>query len=162
PIVLTSFPVRPPTSAIRSNSEPSAYRSRSTPPEGMIDGEDIQVPPSSSISSLSSVGSQGSVVEKRFAQSRQELLEQRHQELLRKQRQLQEQYTRLQQLSRGQIPRGLLNDLKKTGSESNIVSKTSFNMSAVHGSLRDLAKTPVASNGVTDANNQKIFETDIL
>src|SRR5437867_196674 len=36
---------------------------------------------------------------------------------------VQEHYTRLQQLSRGQIPRGILNDLKKTGSESNIVSK---------------------------------------
>ena len=188
PIVLTSFAVRPPTySAIRSNSEPNAvalaHRPRSTPPEGMYrqilfqylfmidqgitDGaEDILVPPSSSTSSLSSVGSQGSVVEKRFAQSRQELLEQRHQELLRKQRQLQEQYTRLQQLSRGQIPRGLLNDLKKTGSESNIVSKTSYNMSAVHGSLRDLAKQPMATNGVSNDNNnsnqQKIFETDIL
>ncbi|XP_017485111.1 PREDICTED: glycine-rich protein 1-like [Rhagoletis zephyria] len=63
------------------------------------------------------------LMEKRFAQSRQELLEQRHQELLRKQRQLQEQYTRLQQLSRGQIPRGFLNDLKKTGSESNLAAK---------------------------------------
>jgi len=134
----------------------------------------IAVPPSSSTSSLSSVGSQGSVVDKRFAQSRQELLEQRHQELLKKQRQLQEQYTRLQQLSRGQIPRGLLNDLKKTGSESNIVSKTQFNLSQVqgiHGSLRDLAKQSLQSatngtNGVandSEANGQqKIFETDIL
>ena len=139
------------------------------------------MPPSSSTSSLSSVGSQSSVVEKRFAQSRQELLEQRHQELLKKQRQLQEQYTRLQQLSRGQIPRGLLNDLKKTGSESNIVSKTTFNMSAVHGSLRDLAAKSISANGManaqnngnggggggvgadnTNSNQQKIFETDIL
>ncbi len=87
------------------------------------------------------------------------MLEQRHQELLKKQKQLQEQYTRLQQLSRGQIPRGLLNDLKKTGSESNIVSKTSLNVNTVHGSLRDLVNR--TTNGVIDSQ-QKIFETDIL
>lgn len=90
------------------------------------------------------------LVEKRFAQSRQELLEQRHQELLRKQRQLQEQYTRLQLLSRGQIPKGFLNELKKTGSESNIVAKAITGgetnkcrgvmlSSTVHGSLRNLS-----------------------
>jgi hypothetical protein len=156
--------VRPPSyAAIRSNSEPppsTANRPRSTPPECVFpDVDDPLVPPSSSTSSLSSVGSQGSVVEKRFAQSRQELLEQRHQELLKKQKQLQEQYTRLQQLSRGQIPRGLLNDLKKTGSESNIVSKTSLNVNTVHGSLRDLVNR--TTNGVIDSQ-QKIFETDIL
>lgn len=73
------------------------------------------------------------LLEKRFAQSRQELLEQRHQELLYKQKQLQEQYTRLQQLSKrpissqrsgGGSDNSLLNDLKKTGSENNIVSKS--------------------------------------
>lgn len=105
-----------------------------------------------------SAAATAALMEKRFAQSRQELLEQRHQELLRKQRQLQEQYTRLQQLSRGQIPRGFLNDLKKTGSESNLASKAPANVasnysgaangsrmgrvplsSTMHGSLKNLA-----------------------
>ncbi|OTF82611.1 hypothetical protein BLA29_013441, partial [Euroglyphus maynei] len=79
------------------------------------------------------------LLEKRFAQSRQELLEQRHQELLHKQRQLQEQYTRLQQLSKRPMSRGaaiggggndgddFLNDLKKTESENNILSKAANN-----------------------------------
>lgn len=124
-----------------------------------------------------SAAATAALMEKRFAQSRQELLEQRHQELLRKQRQLQEQYTRLQQLSRGQIPRGFLsNDLKKTGSESNLAAKAatmsmpasagSGNValgnvqmprvgrvalsSTVHGSLKNLANSP--ANGSTSGN----------
>lgn len=87
--------------------------------------------------------------------SRQEILEQRHQELLRKQKHLQDQYTRLQQLQRGQIlqrfspPRSatstpILNDLKKTGSESNILSKSSFSLTPSSGSLTHLAGTAVS------------------
>lgn len=87
--------------------------------------------------------------------SRQEVLEQRHQELLRKQKHLQDQYTRLQQLQRGQIlqrfspPRSatstpILNDLKKTGSESNILSKSSFSLTPSSGSLTHLAGTAVS------------------
>lgn len=87
--------------------------------------------------------------------SRQEVLEQRHQELLRKQKHLQDQYTRLQQLQRGQIlqrfspPRSatstpILNDLKKTGSESNILSKSAFSLTPSSGSLTHLAGTAVS------------------
>ncbi|XP_035206111.1 coiled-coil domain-containing protein AGAP005037-like isoform X1 [Stegodyphus dumicola] len=86
--------------------------------------------------------------------SRAEVLEQRHQELLRKQKHLQDQYTRLQQLQRGQIlqrfspPRSatstpILNDLKKTGSESNILSKSAFTLTPSSGSLTHLAGTAV-------------------
>lgn len=124
--------------------------------------------------------------------SRQELLEQRHQELLKKQKHLQEQYARLQHLQRGQIlqrfspPRtgiGALGDLKKTGSESNILSKTAFTVTPVSGSLTHLAVTsgsatlPIkphfsqSSPKTTSAQigqnpkstaGSKVFETDIL
>ena len=94
--------------------------------------------PSNSTTSLSSIDSQGSIIETgKSGKSRQQLLEERHQELLRKQKLLQEQYTRLQQLSRGELPNLLLNDLKKTGSESNIVLKSSSS-SNVSGSLTHL------------------------
>lgn len=119
------------------------------------------------------------LVEKRFAQSRQELLEQRHQELLHKQRQLQEQYTRLQQLSkRPMSARGFLNDLKKTGSESNIVAKTNDtnigqisstttniannndnktnSTTTVHGSLHNIANT-----GQSDKNFTNVPASDV-
>ncbi|PSN30815.1 hypothetical protein C0J52_23364 [Blattella germanica] len=81
--------------------------------------------------------------------ARQEILEQRHQELLRKQRALQEQYARLQQLQRsggGGLavvpPPDLL--LKKTGSESNLLAKMGLGhgLSAaapISGSLTHLA-----------------------
>lgn len=122
--------------------------------------------------------------------SRQELLEQRHQELLRKQKQLQEQYARLQQLQRGQVlqrfspPRmgsSALSDLKKTGSESNILSKTALSLTPASGSLTHLAMTGVGSHvtlnakspgsfgggpknvsHVAHSNQGKVFETDIL
>ncbi|XP_076361917.1 coiled-coil domain-containing protein AGAP005037-like isoform X4 [Tachypleus tridentatus] len=88
------------------------------------------------------------------SRSRQEVLEQRHQELLRKQKQLQEQYTRLQQLQRGQLlqrfspPRsGMgLTDLKKTGSESNILSKTALSLTPASGSLTHLAVSTATIN----------------
>lgn len=79
-------------------------------------------------SSLASIDSQN-------GRSRQQLLEDRHQELLRKQKLLQDQYTQLQLLSRG--GQGLLNDLKKTGSESNIVSKSGIGVNS-SGSLSQL------------------------
>lgn len=130
--------------------------------------------------------------------SRQEVLEQRHQELLRKQKLLQDQYTRLQQLQRGQIlqrfspPRSatstpILNDLKKTGSESNILSKSAFSLTPSSGSLTHLAgtavsfttkqetkpstvitttsatiKAPAVPAKPTTATKTKIYETDIL
>lgn len=138
----------------RSNSEPSSkqnYRPKSTPPEhGELDRVDIMdtntanlnsisnkllmmdnllsLIPSTSTHSLSSVGSQDSVVDGTAARkSRQQILEERHQDLLKKQKRLQEQYVKLQQLSRVDIPKNILNELKKTGSESNIQVVTHLN-----------------------------------
>ncbi|XP_069692047.1 coiled-coil domain-containing protein AGAP005037 isoform X5 [Periplaneta americana] len=88
--------------------------------------------------------------------ARQEILEQRHQELLRKQRALQEQYARLQQLQRGGggglavvPPPDLL--LKKTGSESNLLAKMGLGhgLSAaapISGSLTHLAAVAASAN----------------
>jgi len=88
--------------------------------------------------------------------SRQEQLEQRHQELLKKQKALQEQYTRLQQLQRSQPPPDLL-QLKKTGSEGNLLLKMGLSMSAaapISGSLTQLSAaattTPAAAATTPD------------
>ncbi|XP_064456485.1 coiled-coil domain-containing protein AGAP005037-like isoform X4 [Ornithodoros turicata] len=127
---------------------------------------------SSNSSSSESVNSQEGL-----RRSRQELLDSRHQELLRKQRQLQEQYARLQLLQRLSPPKP---DLKKTGSESNILHKASLSLGAPSGSLTQLASlssssssaavTTNASNGSTGGgttggllrSGAKIYETDIL
>lgn len=63
----------------------------------------------------------------------------RHQELLKKQKQLQEQYARLQQISKNSsLPTpGDIMQLKKTGSESNLPQKMGLNMS-VSGSMKNL------------------------
>ncbi|KAL4089072.1 hypothetical protein QTP88_024145 [Uroleucon formosanum] len=85
--------------------------------------------------------------------TRQEQLEQRHQELLKKQKALQEQYTRLQQLQRSQPPPDLL-QLKKTGSEGNLLLKMGLSMSAaapISGSLTQLAAA-VATNTTTNSS----------
>ncbi|XP_053200866.1 coiled-coil domain-containing protein AGAP005037-like isoform X2 [Panonychus citri] len=152
-------------SVVRSNSEPTPsqlaqLRPKSTPPEGEslhnhdsntlgVDGdlEGLSMVPSNSTTSLSSIDSQGSIIETgKSGKSRQQLLEERHLELLRKQKLLQEQYTRLQQLSRGELPNLLLNDLKKTGSESNIVLK-SASSSNVSGSLTHLPNNKKPHSG---------------
>ncbi|XP_071040803.1 coiled-coil domain-containing protein AGAP005037 isoform X10 [Parasteatoda tepidariorum] len=88
--------------------------------------------------------------------ARQDVLEQRHQELLRKQKLLQDQYTRLQQLQNSQILQRfpsrsatstpIMNDLKKTGSESNILSKSALSMTPSSGSLTHLAGNAVNFN----------------
>lgn len=117
------------------------------------------------------------------SKNRQEMLEARHQELLRKQKQLQEQYTRLQQIQRGQVLARLgakTGDLKKTGSESNILSKAGLlQLAAASGSMQHLAVTGSVSNPITGTKTSpssspspgkggpqspanKIFETDIL
>ncbi|CAL1290852.1 unnamed protein product [Larinioides sclopetarius] len=117
------------------------------------------------------------------AKNRQELLEQRHQELLRKQKQLQEQYTRLQQIQRGQVFARFgakTGDLKKTGSESNILSKAGLlTLATASGSMQHLAVTGSVSNPITGSKSSpssspnlgkggphspgnKIYETDIL
>ncbi|XP_015372278.1 PREDICTED: coiled-coil domain-containing protein AGAP005037 [Diuraphis noxia] len=86
--------------------------------------------------------------------TRQEQLEQRHQELLKKQKALQEQYTRLQQLQRTQPPPDLL-QLKKTGSEGNLLLKMGLSMSAaapISGSLTQLASAVTTSATATAAN----------
>jgi len=86
--------------------------------------------------------------------TRQEQLEQRHQELLKKQKALQEQYTRLQQLQRSQPPPDLL-QLKKTGSEGNLLLKMGLSMSAaapISGSLTQLAAAVTTSATATAAD----------
>ncbi|XP_071038407.1 coiled-coil domain-containing protein AGAP005037 isoform X5 [Parasteatoda tepidariorum] len=115
--------------------------------------------------------------------NRQELLEARHQELLKKQKQLQEQYTRLQQIQRNQVFSrlgGKTGDLKKTGSESNILSKAGLlSLTTASGSMQHLAVTGSISNPITGSKSSpssspnpskggahspasKIYETDIL
>lgn len=108
-------------------------------------------------------------------QTRQEILELRHQELLRKQKALQEQYTRLQQLQRAPPPDLL--QLKKTGSESNILAKMGLGLSAaapISGSLSHLGPTTANTTATTStfdsapapaantSTTSKIYETDIL
>ncbi|XP_055915685.1 uncharacterized protein LOC129948589 isoform X3 [Eupeodes corollae] len=70
---------------------------------------------------------------------RQVALEMRHQELLKKQKLLQEQYARLQQMSKNSVtmPPSDIMQLKKTGSESNLPQKMGLNM-AVTGSMKNL------------------------
>lgn len=107
--------------------------------------------------------------------SRHSLLEQRHQELLKKQRALQEQYTRLQMIQRSgsALPPNAQPDLKKTGSESNLLTKMNLNL-AITGSMSHLCinndgYSTRASNGDdnqpvkdTEISINKIYETDIL
>ena len=137
-----------PATVMRSNSVPVSghpgLKSKPPPPPPItdncmllnqasidsVDSQDVQI--SDSNSSLASIDSQN-------GRSRQQLLEDRHQELLKKQKLLQDQYTQLQILSRGQ--QGLLNDLKKTGSESNIVSKSGIGVNS-SGSLSQLIPDP--------------------
>lgn len=101
---------------------------------------------------------------------RQMALELRHQELLKKQKQLQEQYARLQQISKtSTLPPSEL--LKKTGSESNLPQKMGLNM-AISGSMKNLnvdvtvveakknEKNHVESGNVT--TTKQVYETDIL
>lgn len=70
---------------------------------------------------------------------RQQALENRHQELLKKQKQLQEQYARLQKISKNSsLPATTdMLQLKKTGSESNLPQKMGLNMS-VSGSMKNI------------------------
>jgi hypothetical protein len=98
-----------------------------------------------------------------------EALEQRHQELLRRQRQLQEQYARLQQLQRNvRLPPAP--ELKKTGSESNLLRGLNLSAAPTSGSLTHLAPTSIVpismpSSHQTFSNtsgSSKIYETDIL
>lgn len=103
------------------------------------------------------------------SQERQAALEVRHQELLKKQKQLQEQYARLQQISKsGPVPGN--DPLKKTGSESNLPQKMGLNM-AVSGSMKNLnVDVTIVEAEKNDKNQQQtaqtttkqVYETDIL
>lgn len=110
---------------------------------------------------------------------RQHVLEARHQELLKKQKQLQEQYARLQQISKtGSLPPPTSDPmkLKKTGSESNLPQKMGLNM-AVSGSMKNLnVDVTIGEARNNDKNQQQqqdaiaqhmtttkqVYETDIL
>lgn len=87
---------------------------------------------------------------------RQLRLEIRHQELLKKQKQLQEQYQRLQQMSKNSIPLAP-GDLKKTGSDSNL-SGSMRNLYVVDA---DKANPPLHMSQASVTTN-KVYETDIL
>lgn len=104
---------------------------------------------------------------------RQLVLELRHQELLKKQKQLQEQYARLQQISKTSSLPPTTNDLlhlKKTGSESNLPQKMGLNM-AVSGSMKNLnAELSCVGDGIgkktagdtMTTTTKQVYETDIL
>lgn len=98
-----------------------------------------------------------------------EALEQRHQELLRRQRQLQEQYARLQQLQRNvRLPTAP--ELKKTGSESNLLRGLNLSAAPTSGSLTHLAPISIVPISMPNTHqtlpnsstSSKIYETDIL
>ncbi|XP_045509778.1 coiled-coil domain-containing protein AGAP005037 isoform X2 [Colias croceus] len=113
------------------------------------------------------------------AASRQALLEQRHQELLKKQKALQEQYARLQMIQRSgpTLPMNAQPDLKKTGSESNLLTKMNLNLApaSISGSMTHLAGDSERKRGEISsemppqikacdavATTNKVYETDIL
>ena len=138
----------------------------------------LEQPSVSTSSSCESINSQEGAQQ---TSSRHEQMEQRHQELLRKQKALQEQFTRLQQLQKTPPPDLL--QLKKTGSESNILGKIGLGLSTtpISNSLSQLGlqqqptsnteKTAEASSSdsststastTTTTSKTKIYETDIL
>ncbi|GAB0099544.1 Coiled-coil domain-containing protein CG32809 [Sergentomyia squamirostris] len=108
---------------------------------------------------------------------RQMVLELRHQELLKKQRMLQEQYARLQQMSKNNMTlppnaSSAAAELKKTGSESNLPQKMGLNM-AITGSMKNLHSDgfveahfghKITNNGTSNVNTttSKVYETEIL
>ncbi|XP_052746755.1 coiled-coil domain-containing protein AGAP005037 isoform X3 [Bicyclus anynana] len=109
--------------------------------------------------------------------SRQALLEHRHQELLKKQRALQEQYARLQMIQRSgpTLPPNAQPDLKKTGSESNLLTKMNLNLApaSISGSMTHLASDCDKNSNPEKCSSQiqapdavattnKVYETDIL
>lgn len=87
---------------------------------------------------------------------RQQRLEVRHQELLKKQKQLQEQYQRLQQMSKNSIPLAP-DELKKTSSDSNL-SGSMRNLYVVENA--DKVNESIALPQIVTTN--KVYETDIL
>ncbi|XP_050302818.1 coiled-coil domain-containing protein AGAP005037 isoform X4 [Anthonomus grandis grandis] len=122
-----------------------------------VPSSDSEVPISASnSSSCESVNSQ----EGKSSKTRKEELEQRHQELLRKQKALQEQYARLQQLQRGTnalaiVPPPPDQLLKKTGSESNLLQKMGLQLatSQITGSLTNIPNTGASLVSKTTLTN---------
>lgn len=88
---------------------------------------------------------------------RQLRLEMRHQELLKKQKQLQEQYQRLQQMSKSSIPLAP-DELKKTNSDSNL-SGSMRNLYVVENADKVNDNVALPQTIVT---TNKVYETDIL
>lgn len=120
----------------------------------------------SNSSSCESVNSQDGTSKK---SSRKEELEQRHQELLKKQKALQEQYARLQQLQRGNntltvVPPAPDQLLKKTGSESNLLQKMGLQMATAQmtGSLTHLPNTANknTNNSTTTSDDSSTASTN--
>lgn len=121
-----------------------------------------QQPSPSTSSSCESINSQEGLQHRAVPHLRQEQLEIRHQELLKKQRALQEQYSRLQQLQ--QTPPPDLLQLKKTGSEGNIFSKMgmSFGPAPISGPGSVVDSLASASRDANAEAKTKVYETDIL
>lgn len=88
---------------------------------------------------------------------------------------LQEQYARLQMIQRSgsALPSNAQSDLKKTGSESNLLTKMNLNL-AITGSMSQISINSDAylTHATTENENQpvkdtevsinKVYETDIL
>lgn len=149
-------------------------------------GSSLQIPSDSDPISASNSSSCESVNSQDGSKkTRKEELEQRHQELLKKQKALQEQYARLQQLQRGNntlavIPPAPDQLLKKTGSESNLLQKMGLHMTTttpMTGSLTHLPNTNAGSKSgeeqtanpssgttatTTTTTTNIVYETDIL
>lgn len=99
--------------------------------------------------------------------TRKEELEQRHQELLKKQKALQEQYARLQQLQRGNntlavVPPPPDQLLKKTGSESNLLQKMGLQMSTsqMTGSLTNIHNAKPINKTTLTTTNSTVTQTN--
>ena len=104
---------------------------------------------------------------------RQLALEMRHQELLKKQKQLQEQYQRLQQLSKNSVPLAPTNsEIVKTVSESNLSQKSDGDNSSsatqfkTQGSENNNGiatdNEPRSETAPSTKTTNKVYETDIL
>ncbi|XKL59715.1 hypothetical protein PGB90_000731 [Kerria lacca] len=158
-----------PNAQINLVNSPMRKRSLGSLTKILKDKVDAHSPSTSS--SCESINSQEGIQQTHL---RQEQLELRHQELLKKQKALQEQYSRLQQLQKTSSTDIL--QLKKTGSESNILAKMGLGLSAttISGSLSHLVlqksetsdvmldSSVVCAPSTNTVAKTKIYETDIL
>lgn len=159
-------PTNPLTPARNTSSNVSSPVRKNTLPRTADKDKSLNVSNSSSSENVNSQEDTPSSL------PRQEYLEQKHQELLRKQRALQEQYTRLQR-----TPPPDLVQLKKTGSEGNIIQKMGLSLTAsapMSGSmshfgyfkpsapLDNASDTTGAANAGGAVTTNKLYETDIL